>query len=256
MQMQALRLRTDNEVLVKAMSSWISRLLMGASSLHTLDYDVENLPCPLSLRHPPLKHLSLIVAGDHELMNSLENLNHCQHLESLSILTVQRPSQIRQGTFPEIPRIDLRSATQLQHVQLVNFAPGKGEGIALPQGCALRLNAPAMPIQRWSESGVAGREAVTAMCVWPTENPVGRPWPEGLADFTALQLLELNCLHLKEALDLSAFCHIPCVKICSRDRMAAHIPKGSWQLLELEGRRWKVTFADVHSPSTHCPEGV
>ncbi|CAL5225873.1 g8658 [Coccomyxa viridis] len=131
--------------------------------------------------------------------------------------------------------------------ELVNFAPGKGEGIALPQGCALRLYAPATPIQRWSESGVAGREAVTAMCVWPTDNPVGHPWPEGLANFTGLQLLELNCLHMKEALDLSVVCHIPCVKICSRDRMAAHIPKGSWQLLELEGRRWKVTFADVHS---------
>ena len=232
-------------MLIQALSSWLARLLTGASSLHTLDYDVESLPCPPSLEHCPLKHLSITVPKGTKLLDGLKSLRCCQHLESLSILTVRGPKQSRRGTHPELPLLDLRSATRLQHVQLVSFAPGAGQGLALPPGCALRLYASASLIEGWSEGGVAGRAAVTALCIWPAEMPVRRIQPEGLENFTALQFLELHCEHLKEPLDLAVFSHIPCIKICSSDRLAVNIPKDSWQLLELEGRRWKATFADL-----------
>ena len=237
----------DNEVLIQSLACWVARLLTSASSLHTLDYDVQRFPCPPSLGNCPLKHLSIIMPKDTDLTHSLECLSCCQLLESLRILTVRGPEHCRLGTHPKLPFADLRSLTRLRHVQLVSFAPGKGRGMALPPDCALRLYANAALIERWSERGIAGREAVTALCVWPTENPVPRAWPEGLEMFTALQLLELDCLHLKEALDLSIFSHIPCINICSSNRLTVNIPKGSWQLLQLEGRRWKVTFADLHS---------
>ena len=245
-----------NSGLTQSLSSWISRLLTNASSLQILDCDVESFPCPLSLGHPPLKHLSLRVAANYELMNSLESLSHCQHLESLNIVTVRSQYQIQRDTHPELPPIDLRGAPGLQHVQLVSFAPGKGQGLALPQGCALRLFAPAPAIQRWSESGAAGREAVTALFVWPREelvwtapvpSPGPRTWPKGLDSFPALRFLELGGLGFNMGLDLRVFAQIPCIKLCTQMDLAMSVPKGAWELLELEGHGWKVSFADLHS---------
>ena len=247
-------MRTCDAGLNQSLSTYVYMLLTNASSLQVLTYDVENLPCPLSLSQPPLKHLTLTVPAEYELMSSLESLTHCQHLESLSIVTVQRPKQLQEGTHPELPLINLRSAKRLRHVQLVSFAPEEGQGLALPQGCALRLFAPATPIERWSKSGVAG--AVTTMSVWPDAEPVWtgliplpgpRTWPKNLDNFPALQFLELAGLSFNTELDLGHFARIPRIKICTQAPLGMIVPRGSWELLELEGGRWEVSFADLHS---------
>ena len=244
---------SGNDQLGQLLAAWISELLISSSSLHTLDFEVDKVPCPPVLRHLPLKHLVLKVRTVCELPDVLEDLNHCQLLESLSIITYQGSSS---NIFPELPRIDLRAATRLRHVKLTGFIPGASQALALPPGCALRLHSSSKSIWLWSRRGVAGRDAVSVLSVWYTRpsqrekvRPVPYAWPEGLESFPALKHLRLECLHMSRVLNLAVFAHIPCLKICSRFDLAVDVPEAlCWQLLELECRcNFRVSVPSLRS---------
>ena len=243
---------SNDDRLVRPLVPWIFELLLGASSLHTLEFNVWNIPCPPILRRLPLKHLVLTVRSVEELLDVLEDLGYCQVLESLCITSFRDSLKI---PFSELPPIDLSTATKLRHVKLIGFIPGASQMLSLPPGCALSLVGYSKPIELWSKRWVTGRAIVKALSVFHTgtvnqelPDPVMYAWPKGLECFPALQHLQLDCVMMAEALDLSVFAKIPCLKICSKQRLAVRIRKGSWKLLELEGpHKFRMWIADLHS---------
>ena len=248
-----MKLWSNDADLTQFVIPWISRLLTAASSLQVLEYDVHDIPCPPVLSRLPLKHLILKVTPEIDLTGALEDLACCQLLESLSIDTNRGTHHSQNDTYPQLPRMDLRTAAKLQHVQLTGFTSGTSQELVLPPGCALCLQGYYRPIQGWSKEGVAGREAVTALSVWPhqpcrlADIDVVQFWPRGLDEFPNLQFLELGGLQGNRELDLGIFASVPRIKICTRGDLTVSVPRGSWELLELEGYGWKVSFADLHS---------
>ena len=242
---------SNDERLVRPLVPWIYELLLGAVSLHTLDFTVWDIPCPPILRRLPLRHLILTVRSVSDFLDVLEDVSYCPLLRSLSISCVQDLG----APFPELPPIDLRTAAALQHVKLRGLSPGASQLFLLPRGCALSLEGSSKQMELWSKRWVAGREAVTVVSVCHTgtanqeaADPVLRAWPRGLESFPALKHLQLDCVKMADGLDLSIFAKIPCLKICSKQRLAVTIHKGSWQLLELEGpRKFRLTIVDLHS---------
>ena len=230
---------------------WIFELLLSTTRLHTLEFSVGNIPCPPILRRLPLKHLILTVRAVSELLDVLEDLSHCRLLESLSITYIQEIS----APFPELPRINLRTAFMLRHVKLTGFVPGPSQGLVLPRGCVLSLRGSSKQAELWSKRWVAGRDLVTVLSVrhMGTANqelpdPVLRAWPKGLECFPVLQHLQLHCVKMDKLLELSVFADIPCLKISSMQKLAVTIGKGSWKLLELEGlRKFRLSIPNLLS---------
>ena len=250
---QVLKLWSSDADLTQLLGAWISKLLTGFSTIQVLEYDVDKIPCPSVLSRLPLKHLVLKVGPDIDLTSMLEDIACCQLLESLSIDIVRGPDHCASNTYPELPRVDLRGATKLQHVKLSGFTAGVSRELALPPGCALCLQGYYRPVQSWSTPGVAGRAAVTALSVWPhhqcgpADLSAVQVWPKGLDEFPNLQFLELEGLQLNRELDLGMFARVPRIKVRTRGDLVVRVPVGCWELLELEGHVWKVFFADLHS---------
>lgn len=243
---------SKDDRLVRPLVPWIFELLLGASSLHTLDFNVWNIRCPPILRRLPLKHLVLTVRSVDELLDVLEDLGFCRALESLCITSFRDSFSI---PFSELPPVDLSTATQLRHVKLIGFIPGASQVLSLPPGCALSLVGYSKPIELWSKRWVKGRDLVKAVSVFHAgtvnqelPDPVLYAWPKGLECFPALQHLQLDCVKMAEALDLSVFARIPCLKISSKQRLAVTVRKGSWKLLELVGpHKFRMYISDLHS---------
>lgn len=251
--LQALKLWSSDADLAQLLIPWIPELLTGVGALQVLEYDVAKIPCPPVLSRLPLKHLVLKVTPDVDLTGVLEDVAHCQLLESLSIDTIRGSDHCANNTYPELPGVDLRGAVKLQHVKLSGFTAGASRELALPPGCALCLQGYYRPVQCWSRLGVAGRDAVTALSVWPhhqcgeADIAAVQVWPKGLDEFPNLQFLELEGLQLNRELDLGIFARVPRIKVRTRGDLLVSVPVGSWELLDLEGHVWKVSFADLHS---------
>ncbi len=250
--LQVLRIiSNEDEGLARPLVPWIYELLLGANSLHTLDFNVWDIPCPPILKRLPLRHLILTVRSVNELLDVLEDLCYCRLLKTLCISCVRD----LHAPFPELPPIDLSTAAALQHVKLRGFSPGASQLFLLPRGCALSLEGSSKQMELWSKPWVARRDRVRVLSVCHTgtanqeaADPVLRTWPKGLESFPSLKHLHLDCVKMADGLDLSVFARIPCLKICSKQRLAVTIQKGSWQLLELEGpSKFRLSIRDLHS---------